>query len=249
MNDLPAIVRIVRERSDAIVFVDAVRSVPHVPFDVAATGCDLLAFSPCKMFGLRQGVLWGRADLLDRMVAYKVRPAAVTPTAIKFETGTQSLEAQAGVAGVIAYLEWLGREFDPAADGRRRRLPAAMEGCAAYEREIGERLLAGLAALPAVRLYGRTGMDGRVPTFGFTVARYAPRNVARRLADRGLFVWSGHFYAVGTIDALGLTDQGGPVRVGLCQYDTSAEVDALLAALADLRAETASPMARGRFPR
>lgn len=236
LNDVPAIVEMVRRHSNALVYVDAVQSVPHIPTDVAAIGCDMLAFSPYKMFGPHQGVLWGRADLMERITAYKVRPASVSPAAIRFETGTQSFEAQAGVSGMIAYLEWLGQEVEPAANSRRRRLVAALEGCVDYEHMLGERLLTGLARLPAVRLHGRPGMDGRVPTFGFTVAGRSPRDVARHLADRGIFAWAGHFYAVETIDALGLTDQGGLVRVGLCHYNTADEVDGLLAALGELTA-------------
>lgn len=117
LNDVPAIVEIVRRHSDALVYVDAVQSVPHVPTDIVAMGCDLLAFSPYKMFGPHQGVLWGRAELMERITAYKVRPASTSPAAIRFETGTQSFEAQAGVSGMIAYLEWLGRQVEPAADG------------------------------------------------------------------------------------------------------------------------------------
>ena len=234
LNDIAAIVAIVSAHSDALVFVDAVQSVPHVPTDVAALGCDLLAFSPYKMFGPHQGVLWGRAELLERITAYKVRPASVSPPAIRFETGTQSFEAQAGVSGMVAYLEWLGGEVAPAANSRRARLLAAMEACVAYERVLGERLLAGLQGLPGVRLYGRPDMDARVPTFGFTLAGHAPRAVAQHLSDRGIFAWAGHFYAVETIDALGLADQGGLVRVGLCHDNSADEVDALLDALAEL---------------
>lgn len=109
-----------------------------------------------------------------------------------------------------------------------------MKACAAYERSLGERLLAGLARLPDVRLYGQPHMERRVPTFGFTVAGHAPRDVVRHLADQGIFAWAGHFYAVETIEALGLADRGGLVRVGLCHYNTADEVDALLDALARL---------------
>ena len=234
LNDIAGIVRIVRERSDALVFVDAVQSAPHVPVDVRALGCDFLAFSPYKMFGPHQGVLWGRAERLAELAAYKVRPASIEPAAVRFETGTPSFEGQAGVLGMVAYLEWLGGTLDPAANSRRARLVAAMEGCIAYEHELGERLLAGLARIGGVRLYGRPTMNGRLPTFGFTVAGHAPRRVAEHLAARGVFAWAGHFYAVETIAALGLTETGGLVRVGLCHYNTAEEVDRLLDALAEL---------------
>ena len=234
LNDVTEVVEIVRRHSDALVFVDAVQSVPHVPTDVAALGCDLLVFSPYKMFGPHQGVLWGRAAVLQSLHAYKVRPASTSPAAIRFETGTQSFEGQAGVNGMIAYLDWLGGELMPTAIGRRGKLLAALDGCVAYERLLGDCLLAGLQRLPGVQLYGRPDMERRVPTFGFTVDGRAPVDVVRHLADCGIFAWAGHFYAIETIKALGLSEQGGLVRVGLCHYNTADEVDRMLGALHEL---------------
>ena len=77
-------------------------------------------------------------------------------------------------------------------------------------------------------------MENRVPTFAFTVDGRRPADVAQHLADRGIFAWSGHFYAVEAVAALGLADAGGLVRVGLCHYTTAEEVDRLLDALSAL---------------
>jgi cysteine desulfurase family protein (TIGR01976 family) len=232
LNDVAAIVAAVRAHSDALVYVDAVQSVPHIPTDVRALGCDFLACSPYKFFGPHQGVLWGRADLLGRIEAYKVRPASIDPPAIRFETGTQSFEGQAGVLGTIEYLEWLGEQLAPATpNSRRHALRAAMEGCLAYERVLGERLLAGLAAVEGLKLYGPPGMDGRVPTFSFTIEGVAPDRIAEHLAAANIFAWSGSFYAVEPVARLGLAESGGLLRVGLCHYNTAEEVDRLLEAL------------------
>lgn len=231
LNDLPAAIASVRAHSDALIFVDAVQSVPHVPTDVAALGCDLLACSPYKFFGPHQGVLWGRAALLDSLVAYKVRPATLRPVARRFETGTPSFEGQAGTLGGVAYLEWLGRTVEPGANSRRQALVAAMTACVDYERRLGERLLAGLATVPGLMLYGLPTMAGRVPTFAFTIAGHTPEAVADALAARNIFAWAGNFYAVEPVARLGLADSGGLVRVGLCHYNTAEEVDRLIAAL------------------
>ena len=136
LNDIPAIVAAIRARSSALVFVDAVQSVPHVATDVTALGCDLLVCSPYKFFGPHAGVLWGRAALLETLDAYKVRPASIDPAAVRFETGTPSFEAQAGMLGTIEYLDWLGGEIAPEVTGRRARLRAAMEGAGEYERGL-----------------------------------------------------------------------------------------------------------------
>ena len=233
LNDLPAIVAAVRSASDALVHVDAVQLAPHLPLDVAAIGCDLLACSPYKLFGPHLGILWCRASLAETIAAYKVRPASVRG-AQRFETGTPSFEAQAGFSATVDYLAWLGTSVAPAATTRRARIVAALEAATAYENGLGERLLSGLSRLNSVRLFGPPTMDGRVPTFAFTVEGHTPADVARHLALHGIFAWSGHFYAVETIARLGLAESGGLVRVGLCHYNTADEVDRMLAALAEL---------------
>ena len=78
-------------------------------------------------------------------------------------------------------------------------------------------------------------MNGRVPTFAFKLAGHAPDAIAAHLASRNIFAWSGSFYAPEVIERLGLTASGGLLRVGLCHYSTPGEVDALLAAMAELR--------------
>ena len=81
----------------AWVFVDAVHYAPHGPLDAAALGADFLACSAYKLFGPHVGILWGRAEILDSLPAYKVRPASD-----HWETGTQNHE---GIAGTRAALE------------------------------------------------------------------------------------------------------------------------------------------------
>lgn len=230
INDLEAVIQTVRRYSPALVFVDAVQLVPHLPTDVVAIGCDLLAFSPYKCFGPHQGVLWGRRALIEAMDVYKIRPAPVSPASVRFETGTPSFEAQAGVLGMIRYLEWLGGD----APTRRESLLAAMRSARAYEDGLGERLLSGLAGIAGLRLHGPESMSGRVPTFAFSLGGQAPGTVVQRLADEAIFAGAGHFYAVEAIGALGLGESGGIVRVGLCHYNTVEEVDRLLSVLTKL---------------
>jgi len=230
LNNINVISQMVKKKSQALLFVDAVQSVPHVPTDVRDLGCDFLACSPYKFFGPHQGVLWGKAEILAGVEAYKVRPADVNPPAHRFETGTPSFEAQGGMLGTINYLDWLGGHFSDA-NSRPERLRAAMEACIAYERVLGEHMLSGLAAIPGVKLWGRPTMEGRVPTFAITIEGHRPDAVAAALAEQDIFVWSGHFYAVEVIKRLGLEQAGGLIRIGLCHYSSRAEVDRLLDAL------------------
>ena len=233
INPVAAAVKLVRAHSDALVHVDAVQSVPHLVTDVTELGADFVACSPYKFFGPHQGVLWMDSRLDDRVRAYKVRPAG-NEGAHRFESGTPLFEGQAGVLGTIAYLEWLGALADPSANSRRQRLIAAMTASTAYERGLGEHLIAGLATIPGLKVWGPPTMEGRVPTFSFTLGGHDPQAISEHLAERGIFAWAGHFYAVEVVDRLGLTDQGGLLRVGLCHYNMAEEIDRLIAALAEL---------------
>jgi cysteine desulfurase family protein (TIGR01976 family) len=235
VNDVPEIVRIVRSSSTALIYVDAVQSVPHLPTDVRALGCDFLACSPYKFFGPHQGVLWGRAELLAELDAYKVRPSPSEPAAIRFETGTPSYEGQAATLGAVEHLAWIGEMHGShVASTRRERLVSGMNIVADYERELGERFLSGIKPLGKIQLYGPASMENRVPTFSFTVEGHTARQVAERLAEQNIFAWSGNFYAQEAVARLGLKSSGGLLRIGFCQYSSPAEVDRLLEALGEL---------------
>jgi len=237
LNDVAAITGIVRHGSDALTFVDAVQSVPHVPTDVVTLGCDFLACSPYKFFGPHMGVLWGRAARMKDIAAYKVRPATEHPVALRFETGTPSFESQAALIGTIDYLAWLGRDGLAAPVERRAALHAAMTAFADYETDLMRRLMDGLSSIAGLRLYGPQRVERRVPTFAFTLAGHEPATVAAHLGSRGIHASAGHFYAVEPVRRLGLEASGGLVRVGLCHYNTAAEVDRLIEALAELAAQ------------
>lgn len=215
-------------------FVDAVHYAPHGPLDVAALGADLLACSAYKFFGPHVGVLWGRADVLDALPAYKVRPAED-----RWETGTGNFEGQAGTLAAVEYLASVGDRFGEVGPGasRRERLLAGMRAIEAYERELSARLLHGLATVPGLRLYGLADparVAERTPTFAVTLAGWTPRAAAEALAAEGIYAWDGDFYATTLIEDLGLAPTGGVVRLGLVHYTTAAEVDRLIGALREL---------------
>jgi selenocysteine lyase/cysteine desulfurase len=69
-------------------------------------------------------------------------------------------------------------------------------------------------------------MDGRVPTFAITLQQKTSDDVAEHLAERGIFVWHGDYYAVEVMRRLRLPD--GAVRVGIVHYNTADEIDRLL---------------------
>jgi len=197
----------------ALAWVDAVHYAPHGPVDVRAAGADVLLCSPYKFYGPHLGLAFGRRELLERWRPYKVRPADDHPVAQRFETGTLPHELLAGFVACVDYLRDVGWNW-----------------IAEHERSLAARFLAALPS--AWRLHGPPTTADRTPTFAITRDAVAPADAAARLAERGFAVWHGNYYAVEIMKRLGLDD--GAVRIGIVHYNTAGEVDALLAALADL---------------
>ena len=222
----------------AMTYVDAVHAAPHLPLDVVGLGADLLACSPYKFFAPHLGTLYGRRELLERLTAYRVRPAGEALPG-KWETGTQNHEALAGLLGTFGYLEMVGAAYGDASstDDRRTKLRAAMTAIQSHERGLSAGTLDRLAAVPGLRVHGiteRSRLDERVPTFSVTLDGHHPRAIAEHLASRAISTWDGDFYAWELVRALGLDEAGGLLRIGLVHYNTLDEIDRLVEALREL---------------
>ena len=220
-------------------FIDAVAGAPHVPIDVQDLDTDFLACSPYKFWGAHQGMLYGKYALLDKLPAYKVRPADNVPPH-KFQTGTQSFENQNGLIGVMEYLEWVGEvsgvrdQVSGLRSVRANRIHAAMQASQAYEQELGRYLIENILKIPGVQFFGIRELDRlnqRVPTIAIRYKDEDPADTAKRLGEQGICVWNGNYYAVNLTERLGVEDRGGMVRIGLSHYSTVEEVDRLLVAL------------------
>ena len=239
--------KIIKMAHDAgtIVYIDAVQYAPHGPIDVQKLDCDFLISSAYKFFGTHAGILYGKHDLLENLFAYKVRPAT-NELPGKFETGTQNHEGIAGVLGAIEYFQWIGKEFGARSangvgnyQGRRLELKKAMATIHAYELELGRALLTALSSIPGLRIYGLTDekrLDDRVATFSFRLKDMHPRSVAEKLAQAGIYVWDGNYYALNVSERLGVEESGGMVRVGAAHYNTLEEVERLKEALMKISA-------------
>lgn len=242
INDVATIISWAKEVG-ALTYIDAVQYAPHGPIDVQALDCDFLACSAYKFFGPHLGMVYGRLSLLQGLAAYKVRPADDEPP-VKWETGTQNHECAAGLVATLDYLAGIGRDYldryagmFPGMTGRRLELHVALAAIQEHERELAERLLVGLAALPGARIYGLTAaedMTRRVPTVAITVDGHTPRELATQLGARGIFCWDGNYYALNLMERLGLEASGGALRIGLAHYNTAGEIDRLLAALREI---------------
>jgi len=213
LTDVRRIVELAHD-AGALAWADAVHYGPHGPIDVGDWGLDVLICSPYKFFGPHLGVAFGRADLLESWRPYKVRPAGDQPVGRRFETGTLAHELLAGFVAAVDYVESIG-----------------WEAIQAHERALGERFLAGLP--DNVALYGLPTMEGRVATFAFNVDDVPTEAAATRLGEAGYAVWHGDYYAVEVMKRLRL-EAAGAVRAGIVHYNTSEEVDGLLAAIAAL---------------
>jgi cysteine desulfurase family protein (TIGR01976 family) len=243
INPVKKIVNLAHQ-AGALAYIDAVQFAPHGPIDVQNLGCDFLVSSAYKFFGPHAGMLYGRYELLDSLFAYKVRPATDELPG-RFETGTQNHEGIAGVLGALEYLAWLGETFgqdyaekyDQCFSGRRLHLKQAMEAIRAYEFEISHALLDIFEEMPGATVYGLTDhrrLEERVPTFSFNLKGWHPRQVAERLADRGIYTWDGNYYALAVTERLGVEETGGMVRVGPVHYNTLEEVHRFGEALAGI---------------
>ena len=242
LNDI----RTVSKKARAVgawTYIDAVQSVPHVPTDVQELGCDFLVCSAYKFFGPHQGILWGRREILESLEPYKVRPASDDIPGC-FETGTQSHEGLAGTMEAVDYFAWIGKTMagdyharNARYKGRSQYVHAAFDFLFEYEKGLAKHLIDGLQQLPGVRVQGVTdpaALHRRVPTVSFVVEQLAPSDVAKALAKKNIFVWSGHNYAVEAAKALGIYDKGGAIRVGPVHYNTVQEIDRLLVSLAEI---------------
>jgi cysteine desulfurase family protein (TIGR01976 family) len=197
----------------ALAWVDAVHYAPHGPIDVREADADVLLCSPYKYYGPHLGLAFGCREVWESWRPYKVRPSADLPIGHRFETGTLAHELLAGFVAAVEYLDGVGWEF-----------------VAEHEVELGQLFLDGLPE--GWTLHGIPTMDGRVPTFAITHSSLSPAAASEALGERGFATWHGNYYAVEIMRRLGLPD--GAVRAGILHYNTEAEVQSLLAALAEL---------------
>jgi cysteine desulfurase family protein (TIGR01976 family) len=213
--DLRAAVTMAHGRG-ARLHVDAVARAPHLPIDVNGWGIDSLVTSPYKWYGPHAGVLVLQPELLFGVEPYRVRPADY-PGPERWETGTASFEAIAGIGGAAAFMA-----------------EQPWESVMAGEHALLERLETGLRSIEGVTVHAPRSAEGRAPTTIFNVDGRDPEWVAAALAERRIAVWSGDNYACELIDVLGLRARGGVVRAGVARYTTADDIDALLVAVAEL---------------
>ena len=235
INNVKEVVRLAHQRG-AMAYIDAVHYAPHGPIDVRALDCDFLVCSTYKFFGPHMGVLYGKREHLKRLQPYKVR-ANTNAIPNRWEWGTLNHECIAGIAACVDYLADLGRHVNSSVSTRRTAVLAAFEAIQKHERELMERLIRGLLAIPGLKLYGISDskrFDRRCPTIAVRVKGRTPLELATQLGERGFFTWDGNYYALNLTERLDVEKDGGFLRIGLAHYNTAEEVGRLMAALREI---------------
>ena len=209
----------------ALTLVDASQSVPHMPVDVKALGCDFLALTGHKMLGPTGiGALWGRRELLEAMPPFmgggemirEVRLTGSTWNELpwKFEAGTMPIAEAVGLGAAVAFLEELG-----------------MEALFAHDRELAAYALERLREVPDVRVLGPAA-DKRGGVVAFELGEIHPHDVATVLDHQGVAVRAGHHCAMPLHEKLGVH---ASVRASFHCYSLPEDVDALVRGLHRVR--------------
>jgi len=222
---LRTIIEAAHER-DVLVCVDAAQSVPHMPVSVRQLDCDFLAFSGHKMCApMGAGVLWARPELLERMPPFLGGGSMILRVSLehsswstvphKFEAGTPDVGAAAGLAAACDYLDGIGRD----------RIHA-------HERELTSHLLALLEETDDIDVYGPLDLDARGGAVSFNVTGIHAHDVGTILDRAGVAVRAGHHCCQPLMKRLGVA---ATARASVYLYNTHEEIDALGAALGEVR--------------
>ncbi|QKD44061.1 SufS family cysteine desulfurase [Alicycliphilus denitrificans] len=205
----------------ALTVLDAAQAVGHAMPGLAQLECDFMAFSGHKMYGpMGTGALAGRRAALELLhplrlggdmvewVSYESAGWAALPA--RLEGGTPNVAGAVGLAAAARFIDGVGRG---AIDRHLHALRA--------------QAVAGLSAIPGVTVLAPHAAQASLVSF---VARDVhPHDIGTLLDERGIAVRTGHHCAQPLLDHLGL---GPTTRASFALYNTSEEVDRLVAAVA-----------------
>jgi cysteine desulfurase family protein (TIGR01976 family) len=226
MTDVAAISAIAHA-AGALMYVDAVAAAPHFRLDMTLLGADFIAVSAYKWCGPHAGAVVASADLLETLHPDKLEPSP-DDVPERFELGTAGLANMAGITAAVDHLAGL-----VAGTGdRRQQLDRSFAALRARENIAVRGATSRLAAIPGVRMVGAPTL--RTGTIAFTVDSLGPDEVAARLGEQDICVWSGHAYAWELTRALGIRDSGGAIRVSLSPYTADSDLERLVTAMTSI---------------
>src|ERR1700728_3012551 len=214
----------IAHRHGAKVLLDGAQAVSHMPVDVQLLDCDFYVLSGHKVFAPTGiGAVYGKLDILEHTqpwqgggsmivdvtfekTVYNVPPA-------RFEPGTGSIADAVGLGAAIDYVQRLG-----------------LPGIAGYEQDLLAYATAALLKVPGLRLIGTAKEKASV--LSFVLDGFRTEDVGTALNREGIAVRAGHHCAQPIHRRFGLEST---VRASLALYNTCEEVDALVAALWNLK--------------
>jgi cysteine desulfurase family protein (TIGR01976 family) len=216
-------------QAGAKLLVDAVAYAPHRLVDVQASGADAYVFSFYKVFGPHFAVLWAKRELLLSMPSLNHYFIGREVIPYKLQPGNVNYELSYGCIGISDYLVAMGTSLGGSGT-ERQRMQTAFNAFERHEDLLAERLLDYLRGRRGVKIIGiPTAIPGgRVPTISFVVKGRESESIVRHLDSFNIGIRFGDFYARRLIEALGLTPQGGVVRVSMAHYNTLDEIDTLI---------------------
>ena len=232
-NDVARIAEVAHE-AGAWVCVDGVAYVAHRPVDVKALDVDFYLFSLYKLYGPHIAALYGKRQRLLEARGQNHFFIGEDEITDKLNPGSRSYESTAAVQGLGDYFDALHKHhFKTAKNSFRARVEDTYGPIVRHEEALASRFVDFLCSKPGVRLIGPATADParRAPTFAFTVkgrrsAEIPPAAEAKKIAIR-----NGNFWAWRLLDALGIDQRDGVVRVSMVHYNTTEEVDRLIQAL------------------
>jgi cysteine desulfurase family protein (TIGR01976 family) len=227
VNDL-ALARRLTRQVGALLVLDAVHYAPHFPVDVQAVDPDFLLCSAYKFYGPHVGVLYSRPGALEKLPTDRL--STQDPKApYRIETGTLNHAAIDGARAAVEYIAGWGT-----GTSLRARIVDAMSAISAYEHELAKGYFEAVRRIPGVRVWGPDFDATRAPTVSITLDKVTAPQAAAALGAKGICVWDGNFYAARAVELLGLEQRGGLLRTGFSMYNTQAESQRLLTAIAEI---------------
>ncbi len=212
----------------AEVLVDAAQSVPHMPVDVRALGCDYLAFSGHKMLGPTGiGVLFVGEGLLKSLEPFCVGGGTIEeggledyelgPSPARFEAGTPPIAEAIGLGGAVDYISKIG-----------------LGEIEKHERGLMEKMYSGLSGISNVEVYGPSDPKKRAGILSFNVEGMGPHDVAAILDNTAkIMVRSGQHCAMPLHTKL-LNRPNGTVRASIYVYNTKEEIEKFIATVDEI---------------
>ncbi len=201
--------------------VDGAQSVPHIKTDVKDIDCDFLAFSAHKMCGpTGVGVLYGKYELLKKMIPYKVgggmnesyneHSIEFETIPLRFEAGTPNINGIIAFRHAIEYIENIG-----------------LENIERSEKYLRKYLIRELSKIPYIDILNPNS-DGSIVLI--KVKDKFAGDVGLYLNSKGICVRSGKHCVKMLKDESGFDDT---VRISLYFYNTYEEIDYLIYCLKD----------------